>query len=97
MLDQHVRPHPDVVDTELEAGETVLLHLASTTYYSLNPTGTCIWQGLKQGLSLREVSQRLQGRFVVEAEQAGQSVRAFVDELVQHQLVQRQEGQATER
>jgi hypothetical protein len=92
MLKQHVRPHPEVVDTELEAGETVLLHLASTTYYSLNATGTCIWQGLKQGLSLREISQRLQGRFAVEAEHAGQSVVTFVDELVQHQLVQRQEG-----
>ena len=91
MLEQHVRPHPDVVDTELEAGETVLLHLMSTTNYSLNPTGTCIWQGLKQGLNLREISQRLQERFAVEAEHAGQSVRTFVDELVQHQLVQRQD------
>ncbi|HEY7496227.1 MAG TPA: PqqD family protein [Candidatus Tectomicrobia bacterium] len=92
MGDQHVRPHPDVVDTELEADETVLLHLGSTTYYSLNPTGTCIWQGLKQGLSLREVSQRLQGRFAVEAEHASESVRTFVDELIQHQLVQLQDG-----
>jgi hypothetical protein len=92
MWEQHLHPHPEVVDTELEAGETVLLHLASTTYYSLNPTGTCIWQGLKQGLSLREISQRLQEVFAVEAEHAGHSVRTFIDELVQHQLVQRQDG-----
>jgi Coenzyme PQQ synthesis protein D (PqqD) len=86
-LDQSVQPHPEVVDTELEAGDTVLLHLAHTTYYSLNSTGTCIWQGLKQGLSLRDVSQRLQERFAVAAEHADRSVLTFVHELAQHQLV----------
>jgi hypothetical protein len=76
-----------VVDTELEAGETVLLHLKHTTYYSLNATGTCIWQSLKQGLPLRAVSQRLQERFAVAADHADQSVLAFVHALAQQQLV----------
>jgi Coenzyme PQQ synthesis protein D (PqqD) len=91
-LDQHVRPHPEVVDTVLEDGETVLLQLESTTYYSLNPTGTQIWQGLKQGLPLWEVSQRLQAVFAVEANHADRSVLTFVHELAQHQLVLRTEG-----
>jgi hypothetical protein len=88
MLAQHVHPHPEVVDTQLEAGETALLHLESTTYYSLNPTGTHIWQGLKHGLSLQEISNRLQAVFEVDADRANRSVLAFVNELVQHQLVQ---------
>jgi hypothetical protein len=83
-----VRPHPEVVDTELDTGETVLLHLESKTYYSLNVTGTHIWQGLKQGLPLQEVSRRLHARFAVEAERADSSVLTLVDELLQHQLVQ---------
>lgn len=87
-LDQHLHPHPEVVDTQLEDGETALLHLESTTYYSLNRTGTYIWQGLKQGLTLREISQRLQERFAVDAEGADRSVRALVQELAQHNLVQ---------
>jgi hypothetical protein len=76
-----------MVDTELEGGETVLLHLGSTTYYSLNPTGTQIWQGLKESQPLWEVSQRLQAIFTMEADRADRSVLTFVDELVQHQLV----------
>ena len=87
-LDQRLRPHPEVVDTELEEGEVVLLHLQSKTYYSLNLTGTRIWQGLKQGLPLREISRRLQAEFAVEAERADHSVLALVDELSQQQLVQ---------
>jgi hypothetical protein len=88
-LAQRVEPHPQVVDTELEEGETVLLHLESTTYYSLNLTGTHIWQGLKAGLSLQEISHRLQAVFDVEGPRADRSVLALVHDLVQHQLVQR--------
>lgn len=87
-LDQHVRPHPDVVDTVLDAGETVLLHLESTMYYSLNATGTRIWQGLQHGLTLREISQCLQEVFAVETDRANRSVLTFVQELMQQNLVQ---------
>ncbi len=30
-LEQRVRPHPEVVDTTLDGGEVVLLHLESKT------------------------------------------------------------------
>ena len=86
--DHQVRPHPEVVDTVLDTGDTVLLQLESKTYYSLNGTGTQIWDGLKQGLALQEVSRRLQARFEVEPERADRSVLALVDDLLQHQLVQ---------
>lgn len=86
-LAQKVRPHPEVVDTELD-GEIVLLHLESKTYYSLNLTGMRIWQVLKQGLSLKEISQRLQEEFEVDAERADRSVLDLVTELSQQKLVQ---------
>ncbi len=87
-LTQKLQPHPEVIDTALDTGETVLLHLESTTYYSLNTTGTQIWQGLKQGLSLQEISQRLQAVFDVDAVRAERSVLALVRELSLQQLVQ---------
>jgi Coenzyme PQQ synthesis protein D (PqqD) len=87
-LDQQVRSHPEVVDTELDEGEVVLLHLESKTYYSLNLTGTRIWQGVKQGLSLKEISQHLQEEFDVEAETADRSVLELANELFQQKLVQ---------
>ena len=52
-LDTRVRPDDDVVDTELEGGEMVLLHLLTKQYYSLNVTGIRIWQALKGGSSLQ--------------------------------------------
>ena len=81
--------HPDVVDTEIDEGEVALLHLGTKTYFSLNLTGARIWQHLKRGLTLEEMSQRLQEEFDVDAARAQQSVRQLVDELVRHQLAQR--------
>jgi hypothetical protein len=87
-LDQKIRLHPEVVDTELDDGEMVLLHLESKTYYSLNQTGERIWQGLKEGLSLRSISQRLQAEFEVDEENANRSVLDLVNELCEQKLVQ---------
>ena len=86
MLDQKVRTHAEVVDTTLDDGEIVLLHLQSKTYYSLNPTGERIWQGLKEGLTLREISRRLQEEFDVDQDKANRSVLDLVKELCDHNL-----------
>jgi len=87
-LDDKVRPNAQVVDTKLDDGEVVLLHLDSKSYFSLNVTGERIWQGLKQGLSLREISQRLQAEFDVDEAGADSSVVELIDELTQQKLVQ---------
>ena len=87
-LDDKVRPYAQVVDTKLDDGEVILLHLDSKSYFSLNVTGERIWQGLKQGLSLREISQRLQAEFDVDEARADSSVVELVDELTQQKLVQ---------
>jgi hypothetical protein len=66
--------------------EVVLLHLESKIYYSLNPTGERIWQGLKQGLSLREISQRLQEEFDVDEDTVDRSVLDLVKDLCEQEL-----------
>lgn len=57
-----------------------------------NVTGARIWQGLKQGWTLREIRDRLHAEFDVGEEQATRSVLALVDELAQHKLVQTGDG-----
>ena len=91
ILTQRVRPYPEVVDTELEGEGAVLLHLENQIYFSLNETGTLIWKGMKQGLTLQEICHRLQKEFQVGEDQAEQSVLALTRELAQHKLVQTEE------
>jgi hypothetical protein len=87
-LDRRFRLHPQVVDTKLDEGEVVLLHLDSKIYYSLNLTGERIWQGLKDGLTSKDISRRLQEEFDVDPEKADRSVHELVNELSQQKLVQ---------
>jgi hypothetical protein len=42
------RIHPSVVFTDLEDGTSVLLHLDSKFYYTLNESGTVIWRALME-------------------------------------------------
>jgi hypothetical protein len=91
-LEERVHPHPQVVDTELDEGEVVLLHLESKIYYSLNLTGQRIWRGLKHGLTLNDISQRLQEEFDVDAERADRSVLDLVNELCLQKLAEPETG-----
>lgn len=86
-LEQRLRPHPDVVDTEIGPGEIALLHLGNKHYFSLNATGSRIWQGVKEGLALSDISRRLQSDFKVDAERADRSVLRLVTELLDQHLV----------
>jgi hypothetical protein len=85
---QQMRPHPEVVDTELDDQETVLLHLKSKMYFSLNTTGSRIWKGLKEGLSVDQISDRLQQEFEVGPQHANQAVAALMLDLQQQDLVE---------
>ena len=80
-------PHPDVVCTELQNGDTVLLHLGSQTYFTVNETGSRIWQLLADGLTVAEIGQELETRYEVTPERAQQSVINLVTDLAQAQLV----------
>ena len=80
-------PDPEVVDTPLDEGDAALLHLGTKMYFSLNPTGAQIWNYLKDGLSLEDVSRRLHDQYEVDIEDARRSVAQLVEGLVQHNLV----------
>ena len=82
-----VCPHPEVVDTELDGEETVLLHLGSKRYFSLNATGTRLWRGLKKGLTPGDISQQFQNEFDVDEARADRAVVALITELLQHRLI----------
>lgn len=86
-LDFHCHPNPEVVSTTLDTGETVLINLTTANYFSLNETGTRIWQLLGEGQSVAEVAAALAAEYEVTAPQAQQSVLTLVEALAAHQLV----------
>jgi hypothetical protein len=87
-LTDRVTTAEDVVAREV-AGETVLLNLASGTYFGLNAVGGRIWQWFDSGsCSLAEVSEKLQLEFEVDAAEAEADVLALAGNLVEHGLIE---------
>lgn len=76
---------PDVVTQELE-GEMVLLSLDRAEYFGLNETGTCIWSGIVDALSLSGIADRVAQQFEVDIERARADVLALAETLVKSGL-----------
>jgi len=74
-----LKPHPDVIETPLE-GELVLLDPKTQQMYSLNATGTLIWETLKSGEYAR-VAERMSDAFEVDPEQAQQDADVLTADL----------------
>lgn len=85
------RPHPQVVDTPLDDDETVLLHLETKTYFTLNATGGRIWRGLKAGKAPDQIVAELEETYDVTREHAAASVHELIETLAQRGLVSREE------
>lgn len=86
-LSSVANPNSDVVGTILDNGETVLMHMGTASYFTLNSTGTHIWTLLGQGLPLQAICDQLVATYEVSAEQAAQSVCTLVEQLVAQQLL----------
>lgn len=87
-IQSKVIPHPEVIATLLDNQETVLLHLHTQQYYTLNETGTRIWEALPQAEDLTQIGQALEARYDLTLPQANQHVLDLVTTLAQEQLVQ---------
>jgi len=84
--DTHVTPHPQVLTTPVRR-EIVLLSMVTSHYYTLNESGARVWRDLQAGLSLGEISQRLETQYDVSSAQAQQSVLNLIYALAAEQLV----------
>lgn len=82
------RPNPDVVVTTLDDGESVLLDLNTRQYYSLNDTGTRVWELLKEGRDVDAIARALTEEWDVSYNEARTYTRTFLNELREEGLVE---------
>ncbi|MBX3009911.1 MAG: PqqD family protein [Caldilineaceae bacterium] len=82
------QPHVEVIATPLQDDETILLHLQTQRYYTLNVTGSQIWQGIREGLCAAEISSRLVARYEVTPAQAEEVTLALFQELAAEALIE---------
>jgi hypothetical protein len=65
----------------------VLLNLQTKRYYSLNETGTRIWEMVQQTADEESIVAALLREYEVEEQMARAEVRRILDELIEAQLI----------
>ena len=86
-LSNHIKVPSDVMDRRV-GDETVILNLASGTYFGLDPVGARMWELMSAGHSLAEIRDRLLEEYEVEAERLEQDLLKLVGELQAQGLIQ---------
>jgi hypothetical protein len=77
---------PEVMAREV-GGETVILDLASGSYFGLNAVGTRIWQLVAAGLDTGQIVDTLLREYDAQRTAVEQDLDKLLDELVQRGLI----------
>jgi hypothetical protein len=80
------RAIPEALVATLADG-AVLLNLQTKRYFSLNETGTRIWEMVQQTADEESIVETLLGEYDVEAPMARSEVRRILAELIDAQLI----------
>ena len=78
---------PEQVMARQVGDETVILDLASGTYFGLDPVGARIWQLMTEGKSLAEVCATMLAEYEVTREDIERDVLRLAEELCAKQLI----------
>jgi len=80
-------PMKDVVFTDFDDGEGMIVDLTTKQYYRLNETAALIWRNLENGKAINDIVDEMQSRYEVSREQALASVDKLVSKLATRNLV----------
>lgn len=84
-----ITPLNDVIFTDFDGQEGILVDLNSKQYYRLNETGSLVWRGLEKGNSVEEIISEIQNSYEVSGEHARASVEKLLSSLEINKLVKR--------
>lgn len=86
--EEQLRTSPDVIAREV-GGETVLMDLASGTYFGLNAVGGLVWQWLEEEpLTLTRLCERVEDAFDAPRAQIESDLRELAEQLRAHGLIE---------
>ena len=85
-LNDKIAVSSDVVAREV-GEETMLLNLASGTYFGLDPVGGRFWQLLEEGKSATEARDALLQQYDVAPEELDRDLEKLLADLAAHGLV----------
>ena len=76
----------EVLASEMD-GETIMMSIASGSYYGMDNIGSRIWELIAEPIRVSDLCDRLMEEFDVEIDQCLADVIAFLNELGENRLV----------
>lgn len=86
--------HPTVISETIQ-GETIIIHLGTGSYYSLEGSGADVWSALESAATTQEIVAQLRERYDVDEEAALRAVEDVVEEMATEELVSFVDGEAS--
>ena len=86
-MDKTYEIHASKIADETLDGETIIIHLETGWYYSLNDTATVIWANLKKGHSPRDIVDHFIAAYAIGTEEAETMVSSILSLLVKDELI----------
>ena len=86
-LSKKIKIKPEIISEALD-GEEVILNLSNQTYFGLDPTGTRIWECIKQGCSIEEMERKLLDEYDVSPRQLHTSLAKLISDLKRNDLIE---------
>lgn len=76
-----------IICTEFDGGEGILVDLNTKRYYQLNETALLVWKGLEKGSGVEEIVAAVVAEYEVQPEHARTSVENLMARLRLYKLV----------
>ncbi len=87
MMESTLHPHDQIVYTEFDGNEAVIVDLNTKRYYTLNETAMLVWRGLERGQTTAEIAREMSEAYDVSPEHAAASVERLLASLAAHRLL----------
>ena len=87
MYSAKITPLTDVIFTDFDGTEGILVDLNTKQYYRLNETGSLVWRGLEKGNSVDEIVSHMQNIYEVTSDHARASVEKLLRSLESNKLI----------
>ena len=87
MSDETLRIRGEGLEWRDTGGEVVILDVASSTYFALNPVGAAVWPLLSEGATRGQLLEAILARFDVDEATASRDLDAFLASLRERGLL----------
>ena len=79
----------DIIVTELDNNEAILLDMRNKHYYSLNETGLAIFKGIESNLTQDGIIDEIMSAYAIDRDKAGNSVKTLIQRLLSLNIIEK--------